>query len=157
LGCRRSIPNPLGTAIRLASGRKLGISTRKGRLPANGRRAAKRRCGVAVAALPPKRPSARLNRGQMMRSGSISASCCCGAEKMKQIPAILFLLGAAPAMAFDTSQLGQGGSLFLSDIASVIGTSPSLRREVDQQLSHSKKKQTRSCATAIGFLVSGLI
>jgi hypothetical protein len=47
--------------------------------------------------------------------------------------------------------------LFLSDIASVIGTSPSLRREVDQQLSHSKKKQTRSCATAIGFLVSGLI
>ena len=76
---------------------------------------------------------------------------------MKQIAAILFLLGAAPAMAFDTSQLGQGGSLFLSDIASVIGTSPSLRREVDQQLSHSKKKQTRSCATAIGFLVSGLI
>ena len=76
---------------------------------------------------------------------------------MKQIPAILFLLGAAPAMAFDTSQLGQGGSLFLSDIASVIGTSPSLRREVDQQLSHSKKKQTRSCVTVIGFLVSGLI
>jgi hypothetical protein len=61
-------------------------------------------------------------------------------EKMKQIPAILFLLGAAPAMAFDTSQLGQGGSLFLSDIASVIGSSPGLRREVDQQLSQSKKK-----------------
>ena len=76
---------------------------------------------------------------------------------MKQIAAILFLLGAAPAMAFDTSQLGQGGSLFLSDIASVIGSSPRLRREVDQQLSQSKKKQTRSCATAIGFLVNGLI
>lgn len=59
---------------------------------------------------------------------------------MKQIAAILFLLGAAPAMAFDTSQLGQGGSLFLSDIASVIGSSPMLRREVDQQLSQSKKK-----------------
>src|ERR1700738_3641123 len=59
---------------------------------------------------------------------------------MKQIGAILFLLGAAPAMAFDTSQLGQGGSLFLSDIASVMGTSPQLRREVDQQLSQSKKK-----------------
>jgi hypothetical protein len=70
---------------------------------------------------------------------------------MKQIGAILFLLGAAPAMPFDTSQLGQGGSLFLSDIASVMGTSPQLRREVDQQLSQSK--QTRSCATVIGFRV----
>jgi hypothetical protein len=76
---------------------------------------------------------------------------------MKQIPAILFLLGAAPAMAFDTGQLGQGGSLFLSDIASVIGSSPGCGEKSINSFRRARKKQTRSCATAIGFLVSGLI
>lgn len=59
---------------------------------------------------------------------------------MVRLALILFLLGISHAMAFDTRQLGQGGSLFLSDIMPVIATSAQLRREVDQRLSQVNKK-----------------
>ena len=50
---------------------------------------------------------------------------------MKQIAAILFLLGAAPALAFDTSQLGREGACFsailrrLSEVPKVVARSRS--------------------------------
>jgi hypothetical protein len=42
---------------------------------------------------------------------------------MNRLALILFMLGSSPAVAFETRQLGQGGSLFLSDIMPVIETS----------------------------------
>lgn len=53
---------------------------------------------------------------------------------------LALLLVATPAMAFDTSKLGQGGSLFLSDIALLIGRTPKLKSEVDAALAQAKKK-----------------
>jgi hypothetical protein len=54
---------------------------------------------------------------------------------------ILLLLSASPANAFDTSKLGQGGTLPLADIVALIDTSPTLKREVKQALAQTKKKQ----------------
>jgi hypothetical protein len=45
-----------------------------------------------------------------------------------------------PALAFDTSKLGQGGSLPLSDLMPLIGKSAKLQREVDSALADAKKK-----------------
>jgi hypothetical protein len=51
-----------------------------------------------------------------------------------------FLLAAAPALAFDTNKLGQGGSLPLSDIDDLVAQSPSLKRDVAEALAAAKKQ-----------------
>jgi predicted methyltransferase len=53
---------------------------------------------------------------------------------------IALLLGASPAMAFDTSKLGQGGSLPLSDIMPLISKTAQLQSEVNKALAEAKKK-----------------
>lgn len=56
----------------------------------------------------------------------------------KYLPMAL-LLAASPAVAFDTSQLGQGGSLALSDINDLIAQSAQLQQEVSAALAGIKK------------------
>jgi hypothetical protein len=53
---------------------------------------------------------------------------------------IACLLAAWPALAFDTSKLGQGGSLPLSDIDDLVAQSPALKREVADALAAAKKQ-----------------
>src|SRR5262249_13332809 len=50
-------------------------------------------------------------------------------------------LGTSSALAFDTSKLGQWGSLPLEDLASVIAKSARLQQEISQVLSEGNKKQ----------------
>jgi hypothetical protein len=54
--------------------------------------------------------------------------------------AIALLLGAAPAMAFDTTKLGQKGTLLSSDTVPLSGKSLRLQEEVKQALADSKRK-----------------
>jgi hypothetical protein len=61
-------------------------------------------------------------------------------QRMLSRPVLIaVLLLASPAMAFDTSALGQGGTLPLGALMSLIGKSPQLKREVDQALAEIKK------------------
>jgi hypothetical protein len=53
--------------------------------------------------------------------------------------ALAAILAAGPAAAFDTSKLGQGGSLSLSDISSLIGQSAQLKSEVAAALAAAHK------------------
>jgi len=53
--------------------------------------------------------------------------------------AVAVALVASPALAFDTSKLGQGGSLALSEIDAIIAKSPQLQREINQALLDGKK------------------
>jgi hypothetical protein len=54
------------------------------------------------------------------------------------IPLAAILL-TSPALAFDTSKLGQGGSLTLSDLDPLLAKSPQLQREINQALTDGKK------------------
>ncbi len=53
----------------------------------------------------------------------------------------VLLLGTTAALAFDTSTVGQWGSLFLDDLAPLIAKTPRLQHEVDQALATANKKQ----------------
>ncbi|MGO8914310.1 MAG: hypothetical protein ACLQJR_00205 [Stellaceae bacterium] len=55
---------------------------------------------------------------------------------------MVFLLAASPALAFDASKLGQGGSLPLSDLSALIGQSAQLQSEVNAALAAANKKPT---------------
>jgi hypothetical protein len=54
---------------------------------------------------------------------------------------IALLLGTSSALAFDTSKLGQFGSLPFDDLAPVIDKTPPLQQEINKALSESNKKQ----------------
>jgi hypothetical protein len=54
------------------------------------------------------------------------------------IPLAAILL-TSPALAFDTSKFGQGGSLPLSDLNPLLAKSPQLQREIYQALTDGKK------------------
>jgi hypothetical protein len=54
------------------------------------------------------------------------------------IPLAVILL-TSPALAFDTSKLGQGGSLPLSDLDPLLAKSPQLQREINQAPADGKK------------------
>jgi hypothetical protein len=58
---------------------------------------------------------------------------------LRLVPLAL-LLGASSALAFDTSKVGQWGSLFLDDLAPLIAQSPRLQQELDEALSQINKK-----------------
>ena len=59
---------------------------------------------------------------------------------VSSVAALTFQLAAFPAVGFDTSQLGQGGSLALDEIMPLIGSSKELRAQVNQALAERKKK-----------------
>ena len=59
---------------------------------------------------------------------------------LRLVPLAL-LLGTSSALAFDTSKIGQWGSLFLDDLAPVIAKSAQLQQEINQALSEGSKKQ----------------
>src|SRR5262249_35765762 len=59
---------------------------------------------------------------------------------LRLVPLAL-MLGTSSALAFDTSKLGQWGSLPLEDLASVIAKSARLQEEISQVLSEGNKKQ----------------
>lgn len=52
----------------------------------------------------------------------------------------LLVVAASPAKAFDTTKLGQMGSLFLDDLTSLLARTPKLKGEVDAALTEAKKK-----------------
>jgi hypothetical protein len=56
------------------------------------------------------------------------------------IALIAALVLATPAMAFDTSELGQGGTLPLAELVPLINKAPALKHEVAQALVQIKKK-----------------
>jgi hypothetical protein len=58
-----------------------------------------------------------------------------------RVVTIAFLLVASPALAFDTSKLGQGGTLPLTDLMPVIGKSVGLQKEVKQALGEGGKQE----------------
>jgi hypothetical protein len=58
---------------------------------------------------------------------------------MLRVGLMLLLLASAPAMAFDTEQLGQGGTLTLDELA-IVSKTPRLKEEVDKALADVKKK-----------------
>ncbi len=53
---------------------------------------------------------------------------------------IALLVSASPAFAFDTTKLGQGGTLPLEDIQAVINQSSKLKQEVDEAIAKAGKK-----------------
>jgi hypothetical protein len=59
---------------------------------------------------------------------------------LRLVPVAL-LLGASSALAFDTSKLGQFGSLPLDDITPVIAKSAPLQQEISRALFEKNKKQ----------------
>jgi hypothetical protein len=59
---------------------------------------------------------------------------------MRAAAALAALLLASPALAFDTTKLGQRGSLFLDDIWPLIQQSRELMAEVDKALAELNKK-----------------
>jgi hypothetical protein len=54
---------------------------------------------------------------------------------------LALLLGTSSALAFDTSKLGQWGSLFLDDLAPIIVKSARLQQEINEVLSQNSKKE----------------
>jgi len=54
---------------------------------------------------------------------------------------IALLVSASPALAFDTTKLGQGGTLPLEDIQALIDQSSKLKHEVDDAIARSGKKR----------------
>ena len=65
--------------------------------------------------------------------------------------AVAVALVASPALAFDTSKLGQGGSLALSEIDPIIAKSPQLQREINQALLDGKKAKDDVICSGMRF------
>ena len=59
---------------------------------------------------------------------------------LRLVPLAL-LFGTSSALAFDTSKLGQWGSLFLDDLTPVIAKSDRLQQEINEVLSEANKKE----------------
>jgi hypothetical protein len=65
--------------------------------------------------------------------------------------ATAFVLGAAPAMAFDTGKLGQRGTLTLDEMTALISKSAKLKSEVEQALADNKKKLDETSCSGMRF------
>jgi hypothetical protein len=61
------------------------------------------------------------------------------------------MLCAAPAFAFDTSKLGQVGSLPLTDMQPLIAKSPKLKQEVDEAVAMLGKKPDEIMCNGMRF------
>ena len=56
-----------------------------------------------------------------------------------RLVALALLLTTSSALAFDTSKVGQWGSMYLDDLAPLVAKSDKLQQEVNQALSDAKK------------------
>jgi hypothetical protein len=65
--------------------------------------------------------------------------------------AIVVVLSVSPALAFDTSKLGQGGSLPLSDLTPLLGKSSKLQSEVKSALAETKKSSDELMCDGMRF------
>jgi hypothetical protein len=74
------------------------------------------------------------------------------ANPLRLVPFAL-LLGTSSALAFDTSKLGQWGSLGLDDLTPVIAKSARLQQEISEVLSEGNKKQED--VTCVGMRFPG--
>lgn len=72
---------------------------------------------------------------------------------MKTISVVVLIVTGfvTAASAFDTSQLSQGGSLFLDELMPLIEKAPKLRAEVDAALAKVKKKPEDISCSAMRF------
>jgi hypothetical protein len=70
-----------------------------------------------------------------------------------RLVSLALLFGTSSALAFDTSKLGQWGSLFLDDLAPIIGKSARLQQEIDGVLSEGNKR--REAVTCFGMRFPG--
>jgi hypothetical protein len=62
----------------------------------------------------------------------------------RRIPFVLLLVSSS-AMAFDTTKLGQFGTLGLDEVMSLIDKSPQLKREVTEAVAKTKKADEIRC------------
>jgi hypothetical protein len=81
-----------------------------------------------------------------------------GAAKVLQAKAgmaraifLALLLCAAPAAAFDTHNLDQGGSLMLDDLARLIDRTPKLKQDIDRMLAENHKTMDKIICTGMRF------
>jgi hypothetical protein len=72
------------------------------------------------------------------------------AMPLRLVPLAL-LLGTSSALAFDTSKLGQWGSLPLDDLTPVIAKSAELQQEINKALSEGNKKQGDVMCVGVRF------
>lgn len=72
---------------------------------------------------------------------------------MKTIPVVVLTVTAfvTAALAFDTSELGQGGSVYLDELKPLLEKAPKLRAEVDAALSKISKKPEAIRCSAMRF------
>jgi hypothetical protein len=68
-----------------------------------------------------------------------------------QAAPVVLLFAVTPALAFDTSKLGQGGSLPLGDLMPLIGKSVQLQREVKSALADSHKSAADVICSGMRF------
>jgi hypothetical protein len=57
-----------------------------------------------------------------------------------RLVAIALLLGSSAALAFDSTKVGQWGSLYLDDLSPILAKSAQLKQEVTAALSEKNKK-----------------
>jgi hypothetical protein len=71
---------------------------------------------------------------------------------MSRVPVVIaLLLIASPALAFDTSRLGQGGTLPLDDLMPLIKKTPALQREIIAALVRIGKKDSEVICSGMRF------
>lgn len=58
---------------------------------------------------------------------------------------------AAPALALDTTKLGQGGSLFLDDLMTLVNQTPRLKNVIDERLAKLGQKPGDVRCTGMRF------
>ncbi len=70
---------------------------------------------------------------------------------MTRAVVVLLALLATPALAFDTSKLGQGGSLTLDTLAPLIDRTPRLKAEVERALAEKQKTMDKTICVGMRF------
>ena len=68
-----------------------------------------------------------------------------------RVAALACALFVSPALAFDTSKLGQGGSLPLDDLEPLLAKSAQLQREVDGALREANKTKDNIICSGMRF------
>ena len=100
----------------------------------------------------PRRSFGRIGRTSMRLAQPWRPSCCDGAARnwhlrfprgllLQSAVLVAIVLVVSPAIAFDGTKLGQGGSLPLGDLMPVISKSAPLRDEIRTALAQAGKKE----------------
>ena len=75
-----------------------------------------------------------------------------------RLVAIALLLGSSAALAFDSTKVGQWGSLYLDDLSPILAKSAQLKQEITAALSEKNKKPEETfSASACAFPARGRI